>query len=167
MPKTSKVTLGGREYILTEKVMGISIKWLEKLRQSGVMRIFESLDGALSQLVEAVNGVSDGNLSLVAGINMATIAPVVVRGLANSLDEVIDLLFEYAPEVKADEDWMHENAYNEELIMAFLEVLKLNFPIMALWGLVRGSRALPIATNSPSMNGAGGKKAPSVRQKSR
>jgi hypothetical protein len=169
MPKTSKVTLGGREYILTEKVMGVSQKWREKLRQSSVMRIFESLDGAMEQLVSAVNGMDEGkgNLNIIAGINIATIAPAIVRGLTNSIDDVIDLLFDYAPEVGDDREWLAENAYNDELVMAFIEVLKLNFPILALWDLVRGPRVQATSTNLPSTNGATGTKKPSARSKIR
>lgn len=171
MPKTSKVMLGGREYVLTEKVMGVSIKWREALRQSSVMRIFESLDGALSQIVETVNAIgeggSSGQFNLTAGINFAAVAPAVVRGLANSIDDVIALLFDYAPELQDDRAWLEENAYNEELIFAFIEVLKLNFPISAL-SSVLGFRAQPIATNLPSTNGGNhGTKKPMARSKSR
>jgi hypothetical protein len=169
MPKTSKVTLGGREYILTEKVMGVSRRWREQLRQSSVMQIFNSLDDAITQIVAAASGIQDdnGRVNVAAGISLATIAPAIVRGLTNSIDDVIDLLFDYAPELKADEAWLDENAYNEELIMAFLEVLKLNFPIMALWDMVRGSRVQPISTNLPSTNGAGGTKRGSAKSKIR
>lgn len=173
MPKTSKVVLGDREYVLTEKVMGVSRAWRRKLRESSVMGIFESLDGALNELVAAVNGLgeeaSDGRVNFKAGLTLATVAPAIVRGLANSIDDVIDLLFDYAPELKTDEAWLAENAYNEEFVTAFLEVLKLNFPIMALWSLVSaGSRAQPIATNSPSPNGDGhGRKKSLAHSKSR
>lgn len=168
MPKQVKVKLGGKEYMLTEKTMGVTLKWREALRQSSVMRLFESLDGALAQLVNAVEGSnSGGNLNLIAGINIATIAPAIMRGLAGSVDGVIELLFDYSPELAADREWLNDNAYDEEAIAAFVEVLKLNFPIMALWGLVTGSRVQPIATNLPSRNGASGTSKPTAKQKSR
>lgn len=172
MPKTSKVKLGGREYILSEKVMGVSRAWREKLRESDVMKVFSSLDEALASLVNAVNGLGsnagEGQVTLTAGLNIATVAPVIVRGLVNSIDEVIDLLFDYSPELKADEEWLLDNAYDEEAINAFIEVLKLNFPISALWGLVRGPKVLATSTNLPSLNGVGnGPQKNSARSKSR
>lgn len=168
MPKQTKVNLGGREYIVTEKTMGVTLKWREQLRQSSVMQLFESLDGALAQLVSAVEGKGEGgNLNLIAGINLATVAPAIMRGLANSVDDVIELLFDYSPELAADREWLNDNAYDEEAIAAFIEVLKLNFPIMALWGLVGGSRVQPIVTNLPSRNGASGTNKPTAKQKSR
>lgn len=168
MPKQVKVKLGGREYVVTEKVMGVAMKWREQLRQSSVMRLFESLDGALAQLVSAVEGNGEGgNLNLIAGINLATIAPAIMRGLANSVDDVIALLFDYSVELQNDREWLNENAYDEEAIAAFIEVLKLAFPTTALWGLVRGSTGVPIATNLPSRNGASGTSKPTAKQKSR
>lgn len=171
MPKTAKVQFGEREYILTEKVMGVSIKWREKLRSSRVMRVFETLDGVLDQLVDAIeragDGASNGQVRMVAGMNIATIAPALMQGLAHSVDEIIELLFDYTPELADDKEWILENAYNEEAILAFLEVLKLNFPIMALWGMVSGSRVQPTSTNLPSTNGVNGTKKHSARLKNR
>jgi hypothetical protein len=171
MPKTSMVHLGGREYVLTEKVMGVSRKWREQLRQSSVMHIFQSLDEALNDLVNAVNAMGDeaneGRISFAGGIHLATIAPALVRGLTNSIDDIIALLFDYAPELEADREWIEENAYNEEVIAAFIEVLKLNFPITALWGLIRGPKVQAISTNLPSTNGARGTKKSMGRSKSR
>ncbi len=171
MPKQAKVHLGGREYIISEKVMGVSLKWREKLRASRAMAVFESLDGAIEQLVGIVGDMADaqvdGRMAMAAGISFAAVAPSIVRGLSWSIDEVIDLLLDYSPELQADHEWLLENAYNDELVGAFLEVLKLNFPITALWGLVSGSRAQATSTNLPSTNGAGGPKKVMGRQKTR
>lgn len=171
MPKQVKVKLGGREYVITEKVMGVALKWRETLRQTSVMQLFESLDGALASIAGSFGDIAEGDVDnrvkLVAGINIATIAPALMRGLANSMDDVILLLFDYSVELKNDREWLEANAYNDEIIRAFVEVLKLNFPIMALWELVVGSRVQPIATNLPTRNGASGTSKPTAKQKSR
>ena len=171
MPKQTTVQLGGREYVIGEKTMGVALKWREKLRQSSVIRVFESLDGALAQLVAAVNGLGEGGttgqINLAAGVSLATIAPTVVRGLLNSIDEVVELLFDYSVEMRADREWILEHAYDEEAIAAFIEVLKLAYPITALWGLVRGSRVQPTAMNLPSPNGGSGRRKPTARSKAR
>lgn len=172
MPKTATVSMGGREYVISEKVMGVSAKWREALRQSSVMRVFESLDDALSQIVGAINDMGkdaqNGQINFAAGVSFAAVAPAILRGLSNSIDDIVALLYDYSPELKADADYLAENAYNEEAIEAFIEVLKLNFPIMAFWGLVRGSRAQATSTNLPAQNGAGGgTKRHSARSKAR
>jgi hypothetical protein len=159
MPKTVDVTLGGRAYVLSEKTMGVTIKWREALRASSVMRMFDSLDDALAQIaadVAALTGGGDNAAAAgVAGIRLATVAPAILQGLTHSIDDVIGLLYDYSPELKADEEWLLENAYDSEAIAAFIEVLKLNFPIWELWRLVTGPRALATNTNLPSVNGAG------------
>ena len=166
MPKTAKVTLGGREYILSEKVMGVTQRWREHLRQSGVMAIFQSLDQAVASVLSVVEtGVE--NLQAGDVISIARVLPIIVNGLSNSIDDVLALLYDYSPEMAADAEWLGENAYDSEAIAAFIEVLKLNFPIMALWNLL-GSRAQPTLTNLPSTNGAGrGTSKNTARSKSR
>lgn len=165
MPKTVKVTLGGREYILSEKVMGVSQKWREHLRQSGVMRIFQSLDSAVASVLEVVEGGIE-NVEASQIVSIAHVLPVIVNGLTDSIDDVLKLLFDYVPEMETDREWLAENAYNSEFVAAFIEVLKLNYPISALWNLL-GSRAQPTLTNLPSTNGATGTKKPMARSKIR
>lgn len=155
MPKTAKVHLGGREYVLSEKVMGVTQKWREHLRQSSVMLIFQTLDEAVASVLSVVDGGIE-NLTTAQVIPIARILPIIVNGLANSIDDVLELLFDYSPELKADREWLAENAFDSEAIAAFIEVLKLNFPIMALLSLLRpGSAARSTLTNLPSTNGAG------------
>jgi len=165
--KQVKVNLGGREYVLTEKVMGVTIKWRQAFNESGVMQVMRSLDNTIEIIVNVVEGGVD-NIQMEQTIGLARLVPLVVNSLGESIDDVRRLLYDYAPEIAADHAYHLEHTYDTEVIAAFIEVLKLNFPITALWGLVRGSRAQPIATNLPSANGAGlGKSKPMARSKSR
>lgn len=168
MPKQVTVRLGGREYAIKEKPMGVNGAWRKKLRATSVMRLFESLDGLLDDLVAAMATIQpestagDDNVA-VEGIRfdmgkMFTVArnlPTLVNGLASSVDDIIELLFEYEPKLRSDKKWLEQNAYDEEVVAAFVEVLKLTFPILALWGLLstRGSKAQQMSGNSPYANG--------------
>lgn len=166
MPKTVKVLFGEREYAISEKVMGVSLEWRKSLRASGVMRIFQSLDEAVESILRAVEG---GIENIQAGqiVPIARVLPLIVNGMAGSIDEILDLLFDYSPELAKDREWIMANAYNDDAVRAFIEVLKLNFPISALWNLL-GSRAQPTSTNLPSRNGANhGTKKDLARSKSR
>lgn len=166
MPKTVTVTMGGREYIITEKVMGVSAKWREHLRASGVMLIFQSLDDAIVQVAQVIEqGIE--NIESGQVITMAHIVPAIVNGLTNSIDDVTELVYDYSPEMKEDADWLGENAYNTEMIAVFLEVLKLNFPITGVLDLFRGFKAPAISTNLPTTNGDGGTKKSLARSKHR
>lgn len=158
MPKQTTVTLGGREYTVNEKPMGINAAWRLKLRQSSVMRVFDSLDGVIDDLASVVRGVPEGgglgDIDLGKALGVARVLPAVVNALAGSIDEITDLLFEYEPKLKTDRKWLEKNAYDEEIVGAFIAMLQLLFPITALWGMVTGSRAQPTRGNSPSGNGA-------------
>lgn len=171
MPKQVTVKLGGREYTIAEKPMGVNGAWRKKLRATSVMQLFESLDGLVDDLVVAIadvrressageNGDSVEGFRFDIGKMFAVLRnlPTLVNGLASSVDDIIDLLFDYEPKLRTERKWLEENAYDEEVIAAFIEVLKLTFPIMALWGLLstNGSRAQQTATNSHSQNGASG-----------
>ena len=138
--------------------MGVNGTWRKKLRESSVMRVLESLDGFLDDLVSAVNSVPDGgslsDIDLGKVLGVARVLPATVNALANSTDEIAALLFEYEPKLKTDKKWLEQNAYDDEIVTAFIEVLKLTFPIMALWGMVTGSRVQQTHGNSPSANGA-------------
>lgn len=167
MPKTAKVYLGSREYIISEKVMGVTQKWREHLRHSSVMLIFQSLDEAVASVLGVVEGGIE-NIKAEQVIPIARILPIIVNGLSNSIDDVLDLLFDYSPELREDKEWLLENAYDSEAIEAFIVVVKLNFPIGALWNLIRGSRVQVTSTNLPSANGVThGTRKDSARSKSR
>ena len=157
MPKQITRTLGGREYTFTEKTMGINAAWRTELRQSSVMHVLESLDGLLNDLIAMVNSVPEGgglsDIDLGKAIGLARILPAVVRALAGSVDEIIELLFRYEPKVKTDRKWLEQNAYDGEIIEAFMGVLTLVFPSMGVWEMVIGSRGQQTPGNSASANG--------------
>ncbi len=150
MPKQTEITMGGRPYVAREQPMGETRKWRLRLRESGVMRAMQTLD------MDQADSLKGHDAQTLMAYSMMRMLPSVSDGLANSVDEVIDLLFAYVPELRADEEWLLENAYDEEAIVAFIEVLKLNFPISALWETVSGSRVQPIPMKSPARNGASG-----------
>jgi hypothetical protein len=166
MPKTSKVTVGGREYIVSEKYAGIAEKWRKHLRESSVYRTFLSIDGAIEQITYIIDEGLD-NLKANRVTALAQTVPLVVMALVDSMDEINSLIFDYIPEMEADHDWIMENAYNSELVDVFVEVLKINFPILGALELIRGLRAPGISTNLPSTNGVIGTKRPTARSKSR
>lgn len=191
MPKTTRVSFAGRDYLLSEKNIGPASVWREHLNASHTMQIFRSLDTAMIQLVAVADtatdlvNVLDGNGNPVlddngkpiqaqrgfAGIELnqivsvAKILPVIVNGLSGSIDEIIDMVFDYSPELTADREWIEENATNSEAMTAFMEVLKLCYPFLEILALVRGRPAQPTSSNLPTPNGATGHRGSARRQK--
>lgn len=165
MPKTVKVALGGREYIVAEKFSGLTERWRKTLRESAVFVTLQSLDGVLELLGKIVQG-NEEKFDVASITALARFVPTVLN-LSNSMDDIKALTFDYVPEMKADVEWIGENVYDSEIVAAFVEVLKMNFPIMAAWDLLRGSKALGTSTNLPIMNGDIGTKKPTARLKTR
>lgn len=157
--RSETVKLGGREYTIEQKPMGATARWRETLRNSRVLLIFQSLDNVITQFTNIAQSMGDGgwqNVDAAEAFGLARILPVVMDGLTNSIDEVWAMVFEYAPNIAHDREWLEENAYDEEGVSAFLTVLALCFPITALWDQVSGRKASVIRTNSPTRNGASG-----------
>lgn len=157
MPKQVTVSLGGRAYTIREKPTGINSKWRERMRATTVMRTFESLGGTVDDLI-VLSSTSGGikEIDLGKALGLARILPAVVNGLTNSVDDIKALVYEYEPNLVAERAWLEENAYDSEFVAAFLEVLKLLYPIMGVWEMVTGFRGQQTPTNSPSPNGDSG-----------
>lgn len=168
MPREISYTLGGRAYTSKDKPFGEKMKWRKRLEESRVVRIFKSIDAAMIQIVKVGDNINENgwnNVDLNQVIGVAQVLPVLVDGLLNSVDEIIELLFAYDGKLQADRKWLEANAYDEEVIDAFIEVLKLHFPITALWGLVNGSRAQQTQSSLASTNGASGLPASGPKRK--
>lgn len=164
--KRVEVTPGGRTYTVCEKVSGITEIWRKQLRESGVFVAFQNIDAIIEQVVIVVDeGIE--NLRPGPAISVARVLPALMNAMANSMDEINDLVYDYVPEMKADREWLKENAYDSEIVAVFVEVLKINFPILAALDLIRGLRAAGTSTNLPSTNGAIGTKKHTARSKVR
>lgn len=167
MPKTVKKTLAGREYVIAEKVSGIAEKWRTHLRESTVYTTFLSLDDVVAVAVEAYENGLD-NLDVNTVVMVIRTLPATVSAMANSMDEINTLVYDFVPEMAADRDWLRENVYDAEIVDVFIEILKLNFPILGALELIRGLRAPGTSTNLPSVNGdSRGTKKSTARSKSR
>lgn len=166
--KSTTVTLGGREYTIEQKPMGATARWREKLRNGRVLLIFQSLDHLIAQFNTVSKDVADGglaNIDVADAFGLAHILPVAMDALTNSIDEVWELVFEYADTVAADREWLEENAYDEDGVAAFLVVLGQCYPITVLWEKVSGRKAPVTPTNSPTRNGAIGLPASGPKRK--
>lgn len=157
MPKQITVFLGGREYTIKEKPTGAQSEWRKQLRATSVMLIFESFNGFVTDLIDIANSIPDGkgwkDIDFGKAIGVARVLPAVVNGLANSVDDIKELIFAYEPKLRTERKWLEENAYDSEFTEAFLGMLKLTFPIMGVLEKVSGFKAPQTPSNSPSPNG--------------
>lgn len=140
MAKEIIVTLGGRDYKVSALPIAKAKAWRESLAVP-----FGELAGALT----AANTVELNALGDIAGL-VRRMSGV----LLGSVDLMLDLMFQYAPELEKDREWIGQNAYDEEALYAFAEVLKLAFPFGVLLEVVSGRMGNKTSLNSPSANGA-------------
>jgi hypothetical protein len=110
MPKTVKVTLGGTEYTIEELKAKANAAWRKRLG--------EQLQG-VAELMDS--DISDADtLRALAGLVMNRIMPAV--------DTMRDMLLDYCPAIRADRKRIEEEAYDSEIMDAFVKVLALAYP---------------------------------------
>lgn len=109
------VTLGGKEYKIDQLPIRKSRAWREEFKTP----ISQILTG-----VEAAPGVLESKD--VKG--MVALMVVAKDVLLNSLDTVLDMLCKYAPAVATDRERIENEAFDDEVIQAFVKILELVFP---------------------------------------
>jgi hypothetical protein len=170
MAMQTVVTLGGREYTLRQKSKGGTRVWREKLRQTLSVQIFSVLDDVVKAIKDVAAQIETGGLAnadYTQMFNVAGIIPAVYHGLTNAPDEIWALLYEYSPEIAADDEYLDEHAYDDEAAHVFVEVLKHNYPFLEIWAAVSGRKAPGTTPNSPPVNGVSGLSPTGPKKKSR
>lgn len=122
--ETISISIAGRDYKVNSLTIRKSSEWRKQLGSS-----FEGLVDAMQSApaVEVTNLASIGN-----------IIESVKGALINSLDTVLDLVCAYAPEIHQDRARIEEEAYDQEIVEAFLRILSLAFPLGALKQMLNG-----------------------------
>ncbi len=129
----ARVTLGGKEFSIKAAPMRVAKKWRQKFNEP-----LQAIIGLLRNANQIeINNVADaaGVLQQVGGL------------LLGSVDLLTDSLFEYAQELRAEQDWILDHATDDEALAAVWEVVKLAYPFGSLTnqlqsGLANGQRMI-------------------------
>ena len=143
MPKETTVELGGQSYTLRALPIGRARVWRAQL------------EGPFSELSRVLE--SAGEIELTSGGDIAQLVRTFSGTLIGSMDLLLDLLFAYSPELAEDRERIEEEAYDEEALAAFTEVLKLAYPFGELLAMVNGRTASKTSPNSHSPSTASGR----------
>lgn len=154
--KSTKVKIAGREYTIESLKFKAERAWRKKY------------DQPISELIGAISSVSDaskkefkdaGELMREIGAVLFAQAGGLIKALLESPDTLLDAICEYAPALAADRAFIEENAYQDEITQAFVEVLQIAYPFGSLLGIVKtlGQMEKQTEQNSPSPNGDSGK----------
>jgi len=118
------VTLGKKEYILKPR----------PIRQAREVR--KMIESPFGQAIGALTAVPDQDLSDVQGLGKLALS--LKDALLGSMDILLEVLAAFCPEVAADRARIEEEAFDEEVAAAFVEVVKLLYPFGSLVNSVNG-----------------------------
>jgi hypothetical protein len=139
MARSVNVQLGGKTYEITALPISQAKAWRESLAVP-----FATISQALTTAnVVEINQFGD----------MSKLVQQMSGVLLGSIDLMLDLMFQYSLSLSEDREWIEQNAFDEEALAAFAEVLKLAFPFGVLLEVVTGRMASKTFLNSPSTNG--------------
>lgn len=144
MPRSKVVTLAGQDYLVEQRNMQSNKVWRD------------NLTGPVDKIVALIQNYDTLEISSVGDI--AGLILIVKDVLFDSMDLLLDSLFNYSPVLAADRDRIEAEAYDDEAIEALGIVVGLAYPLDRLLSVWIGPAATPTSTNSLSRNGASGKK---------
>ena len=111
---TQLVTLGGREYVLKPLPLRPAREW-----RAQFSRLAEMVISAMRHATTAQLSSPD---------DLASLAAEVAPKLLGLVDELIEMMFAYSPELRAERDWLEENATEEEAMAVVIRITAIAFP---------------------------------------
>lgn len=145
------VELAGKKYKVTQLTIRKNREWRERFdKPIGVILDAATLVGDLAGKKYDQKGALMSDLFVAITARAADIGTL----LMDSMEIVLDALYAYAPAIQADKEFVEENAFDDEAVRAFGEVLKLAYPFGQLISLVSqiGPSGDTISQNSVSQN---------------
>jgi hypothetical protein len=154
--RTITVRLAGRKYEIHQLPIKADRAWREQHR-GPLDQALVAFD-AVVELTKAEFPDGDGLVKAVGQL-LSAHAGNVSRTLLNSTDLLAEALFAYSPELQADREHIEAEGFPDEILGAFLEVLKFSHPLGSLAALVMspGQLARMTLPSSPAPSGASGK----------
>ncbi len=135
--------LGGQAYEIEKRRFNANEAW----RQEVI--------ALLDPLLEKVKGLSP-DMEFNHPFELVELVRPLLFEVRGALRAVVDLLLAYAPTLQQDKERILEEAYDEELIDAFIVCLRLAFGFLAKLGNASGLVVQPTTPNSPVASGAVG-----------
>lgn len=128
-----EVNLGGRVYPLSPRV---GRKYTRVMRHK-----LAELLGDVDQLVELMQAAMAKETTELSGGRLEAMASIVKRMTGPQIDEALDLVYEYAPNIAADREYLEENATDAEFMGALWAIIRLSYgPFVSALGLGAAAR---------------------------
>lgn len=131
---TVEITVAERTYTVTPLPIRKNREWRSRFDP-----ILKDLSGFVGELATYAGEdfVDAPNMINRLAQGLSGHIPMVTSYLVQSLDMIADAVFDYAPEMAKDREYIEANGYDEELVGAFVRLLPLAYPFgPAVQGLV-------------------------------
>ena len=126
------VTLAGKEY----QIQPLPIRKARAVRSR--------ISGPVEKAIQAIRGIPQVELNDMQAISELLDAAKLI--LADSLDLCLEIMFEFSPELAADRERIESEAFDDEALTAFVEVVKLLYPFGGLLKQLNGLANLATGT---------------------
>ncbi|MBX0328705.1 hypothetical protein K2Z83_13565 [Oscillochloris sp. ZM17-4] len=137
--RTITVTLAEKQFEIPVAPIKRAREWRKQLKQP------------LGDLLGMIS--TDISVELDKVEDLIALANRFIPILLDAPDTILGLILAYAPALKAQQDFLEENAYDDELVSAFLAILKAAFPLDRLTSLL-GPASPATTKSSPAPSGA-------------
>lgn len=129
--KSIKIALAGKTYTVNELPRKKNAAWREQFQAE------------FAEVADALVAMADSDIANADSV--AALLRSVMGQVNGAVEKIVALLLAYSSSIAADGERIEEEAYESELLDAFLEVLKLAYPFGSLVGALA-----PLANLGPA-----------------
>jgi len=131
--RTVTVMLGRKSYEVQALSIRAAREWREQFQQP------------FQAMATALNGIE--NIALTNGRSISELLNVLQATLLRSPDTILSMLYAYSPVILADKERIESEAFDDEVITAMIEVLKLAYPFGSILKVIPGPVSKPTSTS--------------------
>jgi hypothetical protein len=173
--KSTEIVLGEKSYTVTPPPLRLNITWQRHVATQAkpLLAAIPGLMAALAPIIkQAATATADKDAPATSWLDRITDETLpalldsgsgLLIGVLDALPVLLDLIYEFDPALNLDKEHIEANATEEELLAAFVALVKLSFPFGTKWGdLLKAGQATmaasgdTTATTTPSLRSASG-----------
>jgi hypothetical protein len=129
------VTLGAKTYEVQVLNVRKSRDWRRQF-EGPLTEVMAAVSDA-GNVLSGLDFTQGSDLTRLFGVLGGALLGKLGRGVMGSMDAVADMLFAYSPELAAQRDAIEQEATDEEVLAAFVGVLKAAYPFGGLLKAIR------------------------------
>ncbi len=139
MTRTLELTFGTRTYDVPQAPIKLMKAWRLQLK------------APLEQVLAAISSATTVQLTTTSDIT--ALVTQVLPILLEAVDTLLDLTYAYAPILAANAAYIEEEGYDDQVVAAFLAILKVAFPLEQLMASLLGPASPATSKNLPTPPG--------------